>query len=202
MKAVKTELTKPSVTQVKHYLALRDTLANYVSQENALRKLFTAFSDNTDLDDILLKAATLNAFYSTNIFSVYSVAKQIFSLKDVDKRLEKGDLSLVDEIRKITISGKEKDFYSFATKYCAHHNEEAFPIYDSFVDKVLWYFQQKDQFSTFKRSELKNYTRFKAILLDFRKHYQLESFTLRQLDTYLWLLGKEKFQKISENRTK
>lgn len=193
---MKPALLSPSIEQLKYYLDKRETLDNYVVQENALNKLFSTFPNNTDLDDILLKSATLNHFYSTNIFSIYSVAKHIFSLKNVDKRLQIGDLSLIDEIRKITINEKSKDFYSFASKYCAHHNGDAFPIFDSYVEKVLWHFQQTDQFSQFKRAELKNYATFKQILLDFKAYYRLDC-TLRELDTYLWLLGKEFLSKTS-----
>lgn len=34
------------------------------------------------------------------------------------------------------------------------------------------------------------------ILLDFQKNYGLEDFNLKQIDKYLWQLGKEKFPKI------
>ena len=70
--------------------------------------------------DILLKVAALNDFYSTNIFSVYPVAKHILSL-NIDDRLMTGDVALVSDIQKVTINGVEKNFYSFATKYCSHH---------------------------------------------------------------------------------
>ena len=33
------------------------------------------------------------------------------------------------------INGKKKNLYSFASKYCSHHNPEAYPIYDSYVDE-------------------------------------------------------------------
>lgn len=192
-------LPHPTIEQVKFYLDKRESLENYVAQENALNKLFSTLPFNTDLDDVLLKSATLNHFYSTNIFSIYSVAKHILSLKNVDKRLQAGDLSLIDEIRKITINEKNKDSYSFASKYCAHHNGDAFPIFDSYVEKVLWYFQQTDKFSQFKWAELKNYATFKQVLLDFKAYYRLDC-TLRELDTYLWLLGKDFFRKNKDNK--
>lgn len=187
-------LPKPSKKEVEARLKEWETLENYVLQESALGNLFSNYPNNTKLEDILLKSATLNAFYSTNIFSIYSVAKHIVSLKNVDKRLKSGDLSLIDEMRNVTIKEKEKDFYSFATKYCAHHNAEDFPIFDSYVEKVLWHFQQKDKFSQFKRAELKHYATFKQALLDFKTHYQLAC-SLRELDIYLWLLGKAHFKK-------
>ncbi|QIW16844.1 hypothetical protein A4G20_03385 [Pasteurellaceae bacterium RH1A] len=189
-------LPKPTIQEVEKYLAQWDTFENYTLQEKALNKLFFELSpENKDVSDILIKASSLNDFYSTNIFSIYPVAKHILGIKNLDKRLKAGDESLVNELAKITIGEKKKNFYSFATKYCSHHNPEVFPIYDSYVEKVLCYFNKgkEDKFSIFKRSELKDYSTFKAVLLDFQKYFGLEKFNLKELDRYLWLLGKEYF---------
>ena len=80
---------------------------------------FALCPENTDMSDILLKVAALNDFYSTNIFSVYPVAKHILSL-GIDERLKVGDVTLVSDIQKVNINGVGKNFYSFATKYCSH----------------------------------------------------------------------------------
>ena len=189
-------LEKPSAKQVKHYLAKHETLENYVLQEKALEKLFNLFPHNTDINDILLKSSTLNDFYSTNIFNTYAVAKHILAIPNLDNRSKQGDISLVDEIKEVTMSdGKKRDFYSFATKYCSHHNPNFFPIYDSYVDKILVALNKVYPFSTFKHKELKNYQRFNEVLLDFNKTFGLDNFSLKDLDTYLWLLGKEIFPK-------
>ncbi|MDE8719163.1 hypothetical protein PZH37_19535, partial [[Eubacterium] siraeum] len=89
-----------------------------------------------------MKVVALNDFYITNIFSVYPVAKHILSL-DIDTRLKAGDVSLVSDIQKVTINGVEKNFYSLATKYCSHHRPLDYPIYDSYVEKVLCYFRDR-----------------------------------------------------------
>ena len=189
------ELEKPSIDQVKLYLAKRETLQNYVLQENALEKLFKWIPNNNDINDVLLKSSTLNDFYSTNIFNIYAVAQHILTIPNLDERLKQGDLELVDEIKAIVINGKQKKFYSFATKYCCHHNPERFPIYDSYVDKILIALNKAYPFANFKQIELKNYKRFNEVLVKFQKEFGLETFSLRELDTYLWLLGKELFQK-------
>ena len=187
---------RPSVSEVNKYLNEWKNLEGYTSQEKALKKLFLKFAPgNSEISDILLKASCLNDFYSTNIFAIYPVAKHILSIKDLDKRLKSGDIELVRELGEVTIGGKEKYFYSFATKYCSHHNPIAFPIYDSYVEQVLLYFNKVDKFSAFKRKDLKNYRKFKEILIDFQRFYKLERFDLKELDRYLWLLGKEIFPK-------
>ena len=189
------DVPKPSIEQVDFYLAKWNGLENYHLQENALNKLFFGLcASNTDVTDILLKASTLNDFYSTNIFSIYPLAKHICSL-NIDSRLKSGDVNLVSDIQHVTIGDTEKNFYSFASKYCSHHNPLAYPIYDSYVDKVLRYFRNKDGFSDFQDGELKNYIRFKGILIDFRAFYGLDKYNLKQIDQYIWQLGKDYFLK-------
>lgn len=184
-------IPKPSKEEVNKYLDLWDSLENYVLQENSLDKLFFGeFKKNDDIHNILIKASTLNDFYSTNIFSIFPVAKHILEL-NIDDRLENNDTELVNEIAKITINEKDKNFYSFATKYCSHHKPDDYPIYDSYVEKMLIHFNKEDKFGNFKREDLKNYTRFKEILIEFRKFYKLEDYTLKEIDKYLWQAGKE-----------
>ena len=187
---------KPGISEVTKYLKEWKKLEKYTSQERALNKLFLELlPGNSEITDILLKASCLNDFYSTNIFAIHSVAEHILSVKDLDKRLKSGDINLVSELEEVKIGDNKRYFYSFATKYCSHHNPIAFPIYDSYVEKVLVYFNKVDKFSSFKIKDLKDYRKFKGILLDFQRYYKLERFDLKEIDRYLWLLGKEFFQK-------
>ena len=194
-KKTEVNVPEPSIEQVEFYLAKWDTLENYRLQENALNKLFFELCpNNTDIIDVLLKASALNDFYSTNIFSIYPVAKHICTL-DIDARLKAGDVTLVGDIQYVNIGDTEKNFYSFATKYCSHHNPLDYPIYDSYVDEVLRYFRNRDGFSDFPDGDLKEYIKFKGILINFRAFYGLDKYNLKQIDQYVWLLGKDYFPK-------
>ena len=66
-------------------------------------------------------------------------------------------------------------------------------VIDSYVEKVLKYFRNMDHFSLFSDGELKSYEIFNRVLHDFQRYYHLEAYTLKQLDRYLWLFGKEVF---------
>jgi hypothetical protein len=194
-KKMDVDVPVPSPEQVEFYLAKWSELENYHLQEDALNKLFFELCPkNTDVIDILLKASTLNDFYSTNIFSIYPVAKHICDL-DIDVRLKAGDVTLVRDIQYVTIGDTEKNFYSFASKYCSHHNPLDYPIYDSYVDEVLRFFRNRDSFSDFQDADLKDYVKFKGILIDFRAFYSLDKYNLKQIDQYVWLLGKDYFPK-------
>jgi hypothetical protein len=188
---MKQNLPDPCVEQVEHYLAQWDLLEDYHLQENALDKLFFELCpENKDISDVLLKVAALNDFYSTHIFKVFPMAKHIVDL-DIDEKLKAGDLSLVGEVQKG--SGNKRKYYSFATKYCSHHQPLVYPIYDSYVDKVLCYYRRRDEFSIFVDSDLKEYERFKEILMAFRSFYGLDAYSLKEIDKYIWQLGKDFF---------
>lgn len=189
------EIPTPCKEEVIKYLKLWDSMENYVLQEKSLDKLFFhTYPNNIAIEEILIKASSLNDFYSTNIFSIFSVAKHILKL-NIDKRLKEGDATLVNDIAKVKINGKDKNFYSFATKYCSHHFPTIYPIYDYYVEKVLLYFRDKDHFLDFKKSDLKKYDLFKNILISFRNYYGLNEYNLKDIDRYLWQLGKNYFKK-------
>lgn len=160
------------------------------------------YPNNTDIKQVIIKVSALNDFYSTNIFKVFNVAKHIIDL-NIDERLAINDVTLVNDIAKVQVSdNKCVNFYSFATKYCSRHKPTEYPIFDSFVEKLLKYFRDTDKKIIFHNDDLKDYQKYKSILLDFQKNYGLEDFNLKQIDKYLWQLGKEKFPKNYGQRKK
>lgn len=87
----RSDVPTPSKIEVEKYLSQWDELENYHLQEEALNKLFfKVYPNNTDISDILIKVSCLNDFYSTNIFSPFTVAKHIQTL-NIDERLREGD---------------------------------------------------------------------------------------------------------------
>ena len=177
----------PCQAEVEKYLNRWRAMEDYSSQEAALDKLFFKLApQNTSIEDILLKVSTLNDFYSTNIFSVFPVAEHILSL-DIDERMMQGDPALVDDIKGVN----GRNHYSFATKYCSHHNPLEYPIYDSYVDKILRHFRNVDGFCDFATDDLKEYSKFKTVILMFREYYGLTQYNIKEIDQYLWQLGKE-----------
>lgn len=191
----KANIPTPTSDEVNNWLKKWASLPDYTTQEEAIDELFQGYyNSNKSLKNIIIKCSVLNDFYSTNIFKVYPVARHILEL-DIDDRLKNGDISLVNEIANNKISGKEKNFYSFASKYCSHHNQEEYPIYDYYVDQMLRHFRNVDVFFDFDNNDLKNYEKFKNILLKFREFYKLEKFSLKDLDRYLWQAGKEYYPK-------
>lgn len=183
----------PCPDEVKEYIQKWNTLEDYVDQEKALNKLFWDLNlQNCNIEDILIKCSALNDFYSTNIFKIHNVAKHYLT-QNIDKRLAAGDMTLVGDLAHITIESKSFYFYSFASKYCSHHRPDVYPIYDSYVHKLLCYLRKRDHFAKFKSIDLKDYQTYVSVINSFKTHYGLESFTVKEIDKYLWQLGKEAF---------
>lgn len=192
-KEARADVPRPCIAEVEKYLQRWDEQESYLLQEQALDKLFfDVYPNNTDIKDILIKVSCLNDFYSTNIYNVFAVAKHIQAL-DIDGWLRSGDGSLVEQIAQVDMGNKTMNFYSFATKYCSHHQPTKYAIWDSYVDEVLRYFRDVDGFCDFGREDLRTYPVFEGVLHKFAAFYGLEMYTLKDLDRYLWQLGKDKF---------
>ena len=130
---------------------------------------------------------------------MFPVAKHIIEIENINEKLAAGDPTLVDEIADVRLgeNDKEKYLYSFATKFCNHHNEEAYPIYDSYVSAMLRYFRNNNKKKlNFKNNGLKKYKTFKLVLDQFKTAYGLGTFSFKEIDRYLWQAGNFICQKI------
>ena len=180
----------PSVKDAQWFIDYWQELPSYTAQERALDKLFMELCPkNNRIEDVLIKCSALNDFYSTNIFGIHTLAEHILSL-NIDKRLHQVDYTLIGDIAKVEVNGKEHCFYSFATKYCSHHLPEKYAIYDNYVEKVLLSMNKKEPFASFKREDLKDYETYMGVIRGFSQHFGLTQFSIKQLDQYLWQLGK------------
>ena len=140
----------PSIKDAEWFINYWKGLPSYSNHESSLNKLFKELcKKNDNIEDILIKCSSLNDFYSTNIYDVHTVAQHILSL-NIDDRLVRGDRSLVGDIAHVEVNGKDHFFYSFATKYCSHHQPEKYAIYDSYVEKVLVDFNKKEREDKYK----------------------------------------------------
>lgn len=180
---------KPTSAEVYGKIHQFNATQKYIDLAQLLDHTFRAKPSNTRLMDVLEKVMLLNSAYSTNIFDVYEAAGHIVKA-NIDPLLAIGDLRAVELIRKMTLGGKLRDNYVFATKYCAIHQPSYYRFYDQFVGKTLKYFRRTDKFMKFYNDDLKNYSKFCKIVAEFEMYYGISGFTPRDLDKYLWLTGK------------
>ena len=186
---MKTVLRRPTVDLVNAACDEFDRENEII--ERALKELFSQFPGNSDLSHVLLKVVALNRLYSTQILAVMDVAQHIHrNAQDINSAMVTGSPQIVDKIARVAIStsGKERRNLSFATKYCSWHNPEAYPIWDSRVDKYLWALQKQDHFApVFKaNADLWEYPTFREVIIAFRDFYGLGSFSFKETDKFLW----------------
>lgn len=170
--------------------------------ENALNKIFFDLCPyNKEIEDVLLKCSTLNNFYSTNIYDILKMSVHIRNIHNIDSILKHYDADLVNEIAKVD---ENHTFYSFATKFCSHHNPKDYAIYDSYVERTLLHFQKRDNFygHRLKQSDLRDYSIFRNVLLKFCEYYGINcQSNMKEIDKYLWQLGKKYFSPYPIART-
>lgn len=181
-----TTFNKNKSTAIKNY-------GKILNSHVALCRCFHYHSSDL-LADVLVKVSLLNSLYSTNILNTFAVAKHIVDI-DFSKRVLFGNedqkCELVHDVAKVTINGKLRNNYSFATKYCSFIKPHFFPIYDKYIKESLFYFNHLDQFTNkFIEADLKDFKTFKKIMTAFTNHNDLQSVPLPIIDKFLWFNGK------------
>lgn len=180
---------KPNPKLLRRYLKRYEKETQYTDSDKALRQLVRQNPSNRKIADVILKATAINDISSTQIYNIHRVAKHI-KRKKIDTRLKKGSPDLVDDIAKVTIHGKRRRLFSFASKYCHLHNPKDYPKRDRYVCRMLSAYKHKYGFGkngfNFFAYELNdnnrfNYPRFKEILSNFRKHFNLTRFSFSEL---------------------
>lgn len=195
-----TRLEDPTSELVKKYLRKYQDNKHY-SNEDEIQKIITnGIYDKHKYETILLTVVVINELYSTSIYKVYSIADHIYNNRDeIHRLIDDGDSKAIAGIATghDIISSKNKkelNFYSFASKYCNYLNPEEFPIYDSYIENMLCFYNKKEPFAKFKRGDLRDYDTFRDVILKFREHFMLNEFKLRDIDKFLWLYGKDLFK--------
>lgn len=184
------ELKIPSEELVEEYYENFKNSERYYLADKAIEKLIEKFPKNNTLEHILLKTIVINDLYSTQIYGTVEMAKHIKSL-NIDKGLEIKSPDIVTKIATGKIAGKRKYFYSFASKYCNWHDRENFPIYDKYVERLIWEYKKQYSFVSFRRRDLRDYPKYKIAIKKFREYYKLTKFNYKELDKFLWLYGKK-----------
>ena len=184
-------LQRPTPALIEQVLAQSWTHGRYAAADAALNRLFHQFPSNADLSDILLEVTCLNRLYSTNVYAIFDMAEHIKRL-DIDPRLARGDIDLVEDIADLNLNGKPRRCYSFATKYCSWHAPDRYAIYDRFVVEAIEMFAQHHDFASFTSGSIySSYPKYYDVIVKFRDHFHLTKFTLKQIDQFLWSCGKE-----------
>ena len=188
------DLPTPSNEQVLIYLSKQKNIKEYYYREKAMEKLFQEMCvKNETVEDILIKVSSLNNVFDIGVNEVFRMVKHIESL-DVDSRLKVGDITLVMDISRMKPGKITKNCFSLASKFCGYHKPEEYPMYNEYTEEILKYYRDKDGFSKFSDEDIRDYVKYKGIIMDFRKFYNLEKYDFLKLGQYMAQLGREFFE--------
>ena len=190
---------------------LFESESGYANSDRGLRSLFRALGAKGDVGSVLVKAAAVNGLYRTAIGNIHKMGEHIARIPNLQTRLQRGDISLVDCIRsnhgiRTKKAEKEYDFYSFATKYCAWHNPSSFPIWDNLVSRLVSgvYRTLLREYGTLTQEDLKDYGTFSDRHRTLGKELRLQRMGAKKLDQGMWMVGKALFDplKLGDSLTK
>lgn len=156
--------------------------------DKAIEQLIRAFPNNSKFEHVILKVAVISRLYNAPLYAApVSIARHICGL-DLDTNLAIASTEIVNAIA--AVPSVPRRLYSFATKYCGWHRPEAYPLYDSYVRRALIAYRDQYHFRKFDARALEDYGDYKSIVQAFRAAYQLEGYSFKELDKFLWLVGK------------
>lgn len=192
----------------RNFLDKQKNLVSYDIQEYVLQGLVEKYPDHKSYEAVATKVKLLNLFYSTGILAVDAMAENIMRIKNIDELLQEKSAvpRLVETISKLTLQKQERINYSFATKYCALHQPEKYPIFDSIVETIFITLLKTGKLPPYKyktqssisstetmitrgefKTKLHDYKSFIQIYDNFMQAYGLKGkLSYREVDRYLW----------------
>lgn len=115
-------------TTLKKYLDIFADQEMYFVNDLRNLELFKKIPQNTNAEDIRTKISAIN---DTDI-SRHAIMDEVIAhmLKlNVDEKIKKGDLSVVEAIASVNAKGQSYYLLHFASVYCNYHRPDVFPIY-------------------------------------------------------------------------
>jgi len=173
------ELAVPlSEQQVAAAYRLHSMLDEWKAADRVLLYLAQTLPGNTDVDQVLLKAAALNQLYQTRVFALHAMASHTAAVFSAQPSYE-DECSLVERLAHLEATGQEHE--SFAAKYCHFFvDAQRFPLYDKHARYTV-----RMHLGAGKQT----YRNFHRDLTELRANLAFDP-SVRELDHYLWLRGQ------------
>ena len=134
-------------------------------------RFFSEYPDNTKMDSVMLKLSAINHHDIEKLSVIRPMADHIVSL-NIDPKIQLHDLSVVEDIARLSFHGKTFYLLNFASIYCNYHKPGVFPIFsEQHMDFYRGYnieHHLNDDVDTF------GYVAFKNTLDDMLTRYHLK----------------------------
>lgn len=174
-------------TALKKYLALFADQEMYFVNDTRNLELYKSNPFNKNADDIRTKISAISD--DPDVQQLTNVEELIAHIQklNIDDRLKRGDLSVVEDIAKVSIQGNSQNLLHFASVYCNLHQPEKFPIYSEQHFGFYRQYLQKNNIPL-DPQKLNTYPVFSAALNDLITRYGLKGkMNYLQLRKFGWL---------------
>src|SRR5690349_16034823 len=111
----------------KHLDIFKDQEMYFVNDTRNM-ELFSKTPGNSKAEDVRTKVSALNDADVRTLLLEDDMINHIVKL-NIDDRLKRKDVTIVEEIAHLTVQGKNHNLLHFASVYCNLHDPENFPIY-------------------------------------------------------------------------
>ncbi len=169
--------------------------SEYGVYDAVLERLFIS-ADNNNYDNVFCRVGLLDLLYSTGIQrfnkgGIDIVTKHIMGLCqniDAAKNAKNIDYTLYGKLEKveytgcISIQGRENNIPVFASKFLSFTNPNVYPIMDSIVKEVI---------GSRENISYEEYCEDLGRFIEEKVNPLGKSYTLKNIDKFLWLYGKE-----------
>ena len=182
--------------QIEVAQRIYERMKDWQKADEVIREYFREHPNNDNFNMVAIKVVLAHTLYNARIKSVLAVADAILEIESLDDRITEGDRTLVDSIIENAQRKGEDKIISFASKYCSFHNDN-YPIYDGYVVLAL------KEINGGKRCtgilgvkntilENKNYEDYCNVIDTLKNEkFNLQEFSYRDIDKYLWLYGQK-----------
>ncbi|HEU5289202.1 MAG TPA: hypothetical protein VFU05_01085 [Cyclobacteriaceae bacterium] len=115
-------------TTLKKYLDIFKDQEMYFVNDSRNLELFSKTPLNATQDDVRTKVSALNDSDVRALSLEEDMINHIVKL-NIDDRIRRNDLKVVQEIAQISVQQKSHQLLHFASVYCNYHKPDVFPIY-------------------------------------------------------------------------
>jgi len=175
---------------LKKYIDLYKDQETYFANDKRNLEYFKAYPANTKREDILQKLSLMDdaAFHKLN--ALKDMTDHILRL-NIDPKLARRDLSVVEEIALITLNGKKENLLHLASAYCNLHQPDVYPVYsDQYIDFYKSYIRENKL--PLNPDELGRYSVFSRALEDLITRHGIKGkLNYLQMRKFAWIYAEK-----------
>ncbi len=167
----------------KHLVDRVKGVSGYFVNDERLISFVKFYPENVDPDVINSKVSSLR---TGNIGEEFKKMNLSFSIMQIqlDPMFVAGDFLAVTKIADISGESKRLRFLEFASRYCAAHKPNVFPIWNGRSERIISHFWGRNITPG-------HYVQYARYFTDFKKIFGMQELNFFEIDKLFWIHQKE-----------